>query len=102
MRADVQSLFIGIHMLYHAHQRDLTISDMQPELERHGYRVGDREVKYELERLTQENYLTSHGEGYSITGAGIEEFKEIQRKLKELCGEVLQPVDKGQAADTLA
>ncbi|NMO97371.1 hypothetical protein [Paenibacillus lemnae] len=102
MRADVQNLFIGIHMLYHAQQRDLTISDMQPELERHGYRVGDREVKAELERLTQENFLTSHGEGYSITGAGIEEFKRIQIKLKELCSEVLKPLDKGEAADVLA
>lgn len=101
MRADVQNLFIGIHMLYHAHQRDLTIRDMQPELERHGYKVGDREVKQELERLTEENFLTSHGEGYSITGAGIEEFKEIQSKLKELCSEVLKPVQRKQA-DTIA
>ena len=30
MRADVQNLFIGIHMLYHAHERDLTISEMRP------------------------------------------------------------------------
>lgn len=102
MRADVQNLFIGIHMLYHAHQKDLTISEMQPELERHGYKVGDREVKAELERLTQENFLTSHGEGYSITGAGIEEFKEIQSKLKELCNEVLKPVKDRKAADTPA
>lgn len=101
MRADVQNLFIGIHMLYHAHQRDLTISDMQPELERLGYKVGDREVKQELERLTEENFLTSHGEGYSITGAGIEEFKEIQRKLKDLSSEVLKPVQR-KKADTIA
>lgn len=100
MRADVQNLFIGIHMLYHAHERDLTISDMQPELERHGYKVADREVKQELERLTEENFLTSHGDGYSITGAGIEEFKEIQRKLKELSDEVLKPV-KRKHADTI-
>ncbi|WP_106768984.1 hypothetical protein [Paenibacillus faecalis] len=94
MRADVQNLFIGIHMLYQAHQRDLIVSDMQPELERLGYKVGDREVKQELERLTEENFLTSHGDGYSITGAGIEEFKEIQRKLKELTSEVLKPVKR--------
>ena len=100
MRADVQNLFIRIHMLYHAHQRDLTVSEMQPELERHGYRVGDREVKQELERLTEENFLTSHGEGFSITGAGLEEFKEIQAKLKELCSEVLQPVQQKETANS--
>ncbi|GAB6928699.1 hypothetical protein JCM10914A_26820 [Paenibacillus sp. JCM 10914] len=101
MRADVQNLFIGIHMLYHAHERDLTISEMQPELERHGYRVGDREVKQELERLTEENFLTAHGEGYSLTGAGIQEFKEIQGKLRDLCNEVLDPV-KPKKANTIA
>jgi len=101
MRADVQNLFIGIHMLYHAHERDLTVSEMQPELERHGYKVGDREVKQELERLTQENFLTAHGDAYSLTGAGIEEFKEIQSRLKELCNEVLKPV-KAKKADTMA
>ncbi|ANY73018.1 hypothetical protein [Paenibacillus ihbetae] len=101
MRADVQNLFIGIHMLYHAHERDLTVSEMQPELERHGYKVGDREVKQELERLTQENFLTAHGDAYSLTGAGIEEFKEIQSRLKELCNEVLKPV-KVKKADTMA
>lgn len=101
MRADVQNLFIGIHMLYHAHERDLTVSEMQPELERHGYKVGDREVKNELERLTQENFLTVHGDAYSLTGAGIEEFKELQTKLKELCNEVLKPVN-AKKADTMA
>lgn len=101
MRADVQNLFIGIHMLYHAHERDLTISEMQPELERHGYKVGDREVKHELERLTEENFLTAHGEGYSLTGAGIEEFKEIQSRLKELCDEVIKPVNP-KKADSMA
>ena len=101
MRADVQNLFIGIHMLYHAHERDLTVSEMQPELERHGYKVGDREVKNELERLTQENFLTAHGDAYSLTGAGIEEFKELQSKLKELCNEGLKPVN-AKKADTMA
>ncbi|ASA25518.1 hypothetical protein [Paenibacillus donghaensis] len=92
MRADVQNLFIGIHMLYQAHEKDLTIIEMQPILEELGYRVAEREVKQELERLTQENFLTAHGEGYSITGTGIEEFKAIQSKLKVLCTEVLGPV----------
>lgn len=101
MRADVQNLFIGIHMLYLAHERDLTISEMQPELERHGYKVGDREVKFELERLTEENFLTAHGDAYSLTGAGIEEFKEIQNKLKDLCEEVLKPVNQ-KKEDTIA
>ncbi|WP_054958631.1 hypothetical protein [Paenibacillus dakarensis] len=101
MRADIQNLFIGIHMLYHAHERDLKISEMQAELERHGYKVADREVKQELERLTEENFLTSHGDGYSITGAGIEEFKEIQKKLKALSKEVLKPVPR-RKVDTSA
>jgi repressor of nif and glnA expression len=92
MRADVQNLFIGIHMLYFAHEKDLTLSEMHPELENMGYRVGEREVKQELERLTQENFLTAHGEAYSITGTGIEEFKAIQEKLQVLCTEVLKPV----------
>lgn len=89
MRADVQNLFIGIHMLHSAHQKDLTIMEMQPELEELGYRVAEREVKQELERLTQDNFLTAHGEGYSITGTGIEEFKAIRTKLQVLCSEVI-------------
>lgn len=92
MRADVQNLFIGIHMLYFAHERNLTLTEMQPELEDLGYRVAEREVKQELERLTQENFLTAHGEAYSITGTGIEEFKAIQANLGVLCTEVLKPV----------
>ncbi|MFF2909535.1 hypothetical protein [Paenibacillus sp. NPDC057934] len=92
MRADVQNLFVGIHMLYFAHEKDLTITGMQPELEKLGYRVAEREVKQELERLTQENFLTAHDDAYSITGTGIEEFKAIQDKLGVLCTEVLKPV----------
>ncbi|MFE4713718.1 MULTISPECIES: hypothetical protein [Paenibacillus] len=92
MRADVQNLFIGIHMLYFAHEKDLTIAGMQPELEKLGYRVAEREVKQELERLTQENFLTAHDDAYSLTGTGIEEFKAIQDKLGVLCTEVLKPV----------
>ncbi|BCG57207.1 hypothetical protein [Paenibacillus sp. URB8-2] len=92
MRADVQNMFIGIHMLYYARERDLTVADMQNELEKYGYRIGEREVKQELERLTQENFLTAHGEEYSITGTGIEEFKEILAKLELVCSEVLKPV----------
>lgn len=91
MRADVQNLFIGIHMLYIAHERDLTLSEMLPALEELGYRVAEREVKQELERLTQENFLTAHDDAFSITGTGIEEFKEIQVKLQVLCAEVLTP-----------
>lgn len=82
MRADVQNLFVGIHMLYFAHERDLTVSEMQPELENLGYRVAEREVKQELERLSQENFLTAHGEGFSITGTGIEEFKAIHKSFR--------------------
>ncbi|ULO06996.1 hypothetical protein H1230_29305 [Paenibacillus sp. 19GGS1-52] len=92
MRADVQNMFIGIHMLYCAHERDLTLLEMQPELENLGYRVAEREVKQELERLTQENFLSAHGEAYSLTGTGIEEFKAIQAKLQVLCTEVIKPI----------
>jgi repressor of nif and glnA expression len=91
MRADVQNLFIGIHMLYFAHEKNLTVTEMQPELENLGYRVAEREVKQELERLTQDNFLTAHDDAYSITGTGIEEFKRIQAKLQVLCTEVLKP-----------
>ncbi|MBW4085131.1 hypothetical protein [Paenibacillus sp. S150] len=98
MRADVQNLFIGIHMLYCAHEKDLTLSEMLPELENLGYRVAEREVKQELERLSQENFLTAHGEAYSITGTGIEEFKDIQQKLQVLCTEVLKPAKTAGAS----
>ncbi|CAH1056372.1 hypothetical protein CA600_30205 [Paenibacillus sp. VTT E-133280] len=90
MRADVQNLFIGIHMLYCAHDKDVTISEMLLGLEDMGYRVGEREVKQELEKLTLDNFLTAHSEGYSITGTGIEEFKDIRAKLQVLCSEVIQ------------
>lgn len=92
MRAEVQNMFIGIHMLHCAHERDLTLLEMQPELENLGYRVAEREVKQELERLTQENFLTAHGEVYSLTGTGIKEFKAIQDKLQVLCTEVIKPI----------
>lgn len=98
MRADVQNLFIGIHMLYIAHERDLTLSEMQPELENLGYRVAEREVKQELERLAQENFLSAHGEAFSITGTGIEEFKAIQEKLQVLCTKVLKPAETAKAS----
>lgn len=100
MRADVQNLFMSIHMLYHAHQQDLTIRDMLPEIERHGYKVGEREVKQELEHLTDLNFLTAHGDEYSLTGTGIEEFKDIQVMLRELCGEVLKPIEQMERTRT--
>ena len=78
-------------MLYIAHEKNLTVTEMQPELENLGYRVAEREVKQELERLTQDNFLTAHGDAYSITGTGIEELKGIQAKLQVISGEVLRP-----------
>ncbi|WP_046216366.1 hypothetical protein [Paenibacillus wulumuqiensis] len=89
MHAEVQNLFIRIHMLHQATQHKLTINDMQPILESHGYRVGDREVKQELEHLTTENMLTANGEEYMITGTGIGELKEIRKRLTMLCSEVV-------------
>ncbi|MDO7908280.1 hypothetical protein Q5741_17910 [Paenibacillus sp. JX-17] len=91
MHAEVQNLFIRIHMLYLAQQEDLTVRDVLPALESRGYRVGEREVKQELEHLTQENFLTAHDDQFSVTGTGIEEFKEIQAMLSSLCGEVVEP-----------
>lgn len=88
MLADVQNLFIRIHMLHLAQTEDLTVTDVLTRLEALDYRVGEREVKQELERLTQENFLTSHNEQFSITGAGINEFKEIQTVLNTVCSEV--------------
>ncbi|MFC9711612.1 hypothetical protein JNUCC31_18150 [Paenibacillus sp. JNUCC31] len=77
MHAEVQNLFVRIHLLYFAQNQDLTIGDALPLLEERGYRVGEREIKQELEHLTQENFLTAHGDQWSLTGTGIEEFKEI-------------------------
>ncbi|WP_431090508.1 hypothetical protein [Paenibacillus sp. 8b26] len=90
MHADVQNLFIRIQMLSYAHQNDLTVRDIQPVLEERGYRVGEREVKQELENLTQENFLTPHEDLFSITGAGIEELKEIQSMLGVLYKDVVK------------
>ncbi|GGA32619.1 hypothetical protein [Paenibacillus physcomitrellae] len=101
MRADIQNLFIRIHMLHDAKQEDLKVGDTLLELERRGYRIGEREVKLELEKLVEDNFLTPHDEIYSITGAGLEELKEIQTVLAELCRAVLddqemqKPVVKG-------
>ncbi|MNE89074.1 hypothetical protein D3C87_462390 [compost metagenome] len=91
MRADVQNLFIRIHMLHNAGMEDINMGDMLLLLEKHGYKVAEREVKQELERLTEDNFLTPHDDQYSITGAGIEELKEIKAVLHGLCSEVLQP-----------
>ncbi|AHM64388.1 MULTISPECIES: TIR domain-containing protein [Paenibacillus] len=90
MHADVQNLFIRIQMLSYAHQDDLTVRDIQPVLEERGYRVGEREVKQELENLTQENFLTPHDDMFSLTGAGIEELQEIQSMLGVLYEDVVK------------
>ncbi|KAF6615205.1 hypothetical protein H7K28_03320 [Paenibacillus polymyxa] len=90
MHADVQNLFIRIQMLSYAHQDDLTVRDIQPILEERGYRVGEREVKQELENLTQENFLTPHDDMFSLTGAGIEELQEIQSMLGVLYEDVVK------------
>lgn len=97
MRADVQNLFIRIQMLHQATLGDLTVSETVPILEAQGYKVGEREVKQELERLTEDNFLTVHNDIYSITGAGMEELKEIREVLKHLCDTVHSPNPKGQA-----
>lgn len=90
MRADVQNIFIRIHMLHDAKQGDLNAGDSLLALERRGYRIGEREVKLELEKLAEDNFLTLHDDQYSITGAGLEELKEIQQVLGELSAEVLE------------
>ncbi|WP_025719272.1 hypothetical protein [Paenibacillus polymyxa] len=90
MHADVQNLFIRIQMLSYAHQNDLTVRDIQPVLEERAYRVGEREVKQELENLTQENFLTPHDDMFSITGAGIDELQEIQSMLGVLYKDVVK------------
>ncbi|WP_411344986.1 hypothetical protein ACE3MZ_02515 [Paenibacillus sp. WLX1005] len=95
MHAEVQNLFIRIHMLHQANQHMLTIADMQPILENRGYRVGDREIKQELVHLTAENMLTVSGDEYRITGTGISELREIRKRLSLLCGEVVSPTAPG-------
>lgn len=90
MRADVQNLFIRIHMLHQATIEKLTVSDTLTLLESQGYKVGEREVKQELEHLTDANFLTAHDDNYSITGAGVEEIKEIRSVLDHLCRTVNQ------------
>lgn len=89
MHAEMQNLFIEIHILYQAQGKNVNVLEMLPELERHGYKIGEREVKNALERLYQSNFLTNHGEEYSMTGLGISEFKGIQDRLQDLSNEVL-------------
>ncbi|MDN4619362.1 hypothetical protein QCD85_14740 [Paenibacillus sp. PsM32] len=89
MHAEVQNLFIRIHLLHHSNEEKLTVNDMQPFLEDRGYRVGEREIKQELEYLVQENMLTSSSDEYIITGTGIQELKAIRKRLSLLCGEVV-------------
>ncbi|MFD1884565.1 hypothetical protein [Paenibacillus wenxiniae] len=98
MHAEVQNLFVRIHMLHQANQHKLTIADMQPVLENWGYRVGDREVKQQLEHLTAENMLTVSGEEYRITGTGIGELREIRKRLAMLCSEVVS-ADTGNSPE---
>lgn len=89
MRADVQNIFIRIHMLNDAQYGDLNVADTVLALEGRGYRLGEREVKLELEKLREDNFLTLHDDRYSITGAGLEELKEIRPVLAELSRVVL-------------
>ncbi|MEF2966181.1 hypothetical protein V3851_10100 [Paenibacillus sp. M1] len=90
MRADVQNLLIRIRMLHQATIEDLTVSDTLQLLEAQGYKVGEREVKQELERLAEDNFLTAHDDVYSVTGAGMEELKEIRAAVERLC-EAVRP-----------
>ncbi|WP_411735755.1 hypothetical protein [Paenibacillus sp. M2] len=57
-------------------------------MEERGYRVGEREIKQELEHLTQENFLTARGP-MDLTGTGIEEFKEITAVFGRVSDELL-------------
>ncbi|HBU83296.1 hypothetical protein QP794_29630 [Paenibacillus sp. UMB7766-LJ446] len=98
MHAEVQNLFVRIHLLYLAQNQDLTVSDALPLLEERGYRVGEREIKQELEHLTQENFLTAHGDQWSLTGTGIEEFKEITAVLGRVSEELLATGKKTSTA----
>lgn len=90
MLADTQNLFIRIHMLCMAQSEDLTVTGVLTALESKGYRVGEREVKQELTRLTEENFLTPHDDQFSITGAGIAEFKEVRSMLSSTAAEVVE------------
>lgn len=98
MHAEVQNLFVRIHLLYFAQNEDLTVSDALPLLEERGYRVGEREIKQELEHLTQENFLTAHGDQWSLTGTGIEEYKEIVAVLGRVSEELLTGGKKASPA----
>ncbi|WP_138494961.1 hypothetical protein [Paenibacillus pinistramenti] len=98
MRADIQNLFIRIQMLHDAKEEDLKVNDTLLALERRGYRIGEREVKLELEKLVEDNFLTPHDDLFSITGAGIEELKEIQSALAELSSSVLEGEESQTAA----
>ena len=98
MHAEVQNLFVRIHLIYFAQTQDLTVSDTLPLLEERGYRVGEREIKQELEHLTQENFLTAHGDQWSLTGTGIEEYKEIVAVLGQVTEELLAGNKKASPA----
>ncbi|MCM3136331.1 hypothetical protein SAMN05720606_13121 [Paenibacillus polysaccharolyticus] len=98
MHAEVQNLFVRIHLLYFAQNQDLNVSDALPLLEERGYRVGEREIKQELEHLTQENFLTAHGDQWSLTGTGIEEYKEIVTVLGRVSEELLPDSKKASPA----
>ena len=98
MHAEVQNLFVRIHLLYLAQNQDLTVRDALPLLEERGYRVGEREIKQELEHLTQENFLTAHGDQWSLTGTGIEEYKEITAVLGRVSDELLGADKKASTA----
>lgn len=98
MHAEVQNLFVRIHLLYFAQNQDLTVSEALPLLEERGYRVGEREIKQELEHLTQENFLTAHGDQWSLTGTGIEEYKEIVAVFGRVSEELLAGSKKSSTA----
>lgn len=97
MHAEVQNLFVRIQLLHLAQDQNLTVSDTLPMLEKRGYRIAEREIRQQLDYLTQENFLTSHGEQWSLTGAGIEEFKEISAMLHRVSDEVLASGSKASA-----
>lgn len=98
--------FIRVHVLHHAVKERVFGVAMIAELRGHGYDTGPGTLYPILHGLEKAGYLASAHEVvrghrrkyYGATPAGVRVLRELQEKIRELTGEVLEDAGRRVAA----
>ena len=98
MLRDVISGFIKLHILYHASREPVFGLDLIQELRRHGYELSPGTLYPTLHALEEEGYLRHEDKivngrrrkYYTATRQGRAALAEVQDKVRELVGEILE------------